>query len=135
MPAILVIDDDAAVGQAVERILATAGYAVTVTTSGRAGVAAAAAKSFSAAIVDLCMPQMDGLDTIRVLRSLAPKLPVIVMSGLMSDQTANAPDFLGMSANLAGVRRLGKPFRNHDLLAIVAQCCATTDDKSASCAA
>src|SRR5690348_15153622 len=122
MPAILVIDDDVAVGQTVERILTAAGYAVTVTTSGRAGVAAAAAKSFAAAIVDLCMPQMDGLDTIRVLRSLAPKLPVIVMSGLMSDQTANAPDFLGMSANLAGVRRLGKPFRNHDLLAIVAQC-------------
>lgn len=125
MPSILVIDDEAAIRAAVERILTASGYEVCVVNDGRAGLDAVAQAPFAAAIVDLCMPQMDGLDAIRALRAVAPAMPLILMSGLMADCAGDAPDFLGMTANLAGVRRLAKPFRQEDLLDLVAKCCAS----------
>ena len=72
---------------------------------------------------------MQGLDTIRAFKRLAPDMPLIAMSGLIADWAGNTPDFLGMSANLQGVHRLSKPFRHEDLLDLVARCCATGRSK------
>ena len=125
MPKILVIDDDAWVRHTAAEILTRSGYSVAIAADGPSGIAAAAKQSFAAAIVDLSAPQMHGLDTIRAFRRLAPDMPLIAMSGLLANCPGNAPDFLGMSANLRGVHRLDKPFRHEDLLALVARCCTT----------
>jgi CheY-like chemotaxis protein len=122
---ILVIDDDPSICRIVENILVSSGYAVTVATSGRAGIAAAARQSFAAVIVDLCMPDVSGFDAIKMLKTNTPDTRLIVMSGLMAESAGcGTPDFLGMAANLQGIPRLAKPFRREDLLDLVAQCCA-----------
>ena len=120
MTRILVIDDEPAICTVVERILMSAGYAVTVVTSARAGIEAARKQSFDAAIVDLCMPEMSGFDAIRALRARAPDIQVIALSGLISEGLG-APDFLGMAANLQGVARLGKPLRRQALLDLLSR--------------
>jgi len=125
MPSILLIDDDVSVCQAAKEVLTASGFSVTIVPDGRAGINAAARQPFAAAIVDLCTPHLGGFDTIRAFRRLAPDMPLIAMSGLLANCPGNAPDFLGMSANLQGVHRLSKPFQREDLLALVARCCAT----------
>jgi DNA-binding response OmpR family regulator len=121
---ILVIDDEPSVCAVVEKILAPSGYDVTTATGGRAGLEAAAKQFFSAAIVDICMRDVSGLDVIRALRAQAPGMGLIAMSGLLSESAGTgAPDFLGMAANLDGIPRLAKPFRPGELLDLVEQCC------------
>jgi CheY-like chemotaxis protein len=117
MTRVLVVDDDPSVCDVIERLLASSGYAVTTATTGRAALEAATHQPFAAAFVDLCMPNMHGLEIIDGLRSLAPDTKLIVMSGLMADCGGPpAPDFLGMVPNMKGIDRLSKPFGRQELL-------------------
>src|SRR5437868_7916848 len=120
MSHILVIDDEPSVCRVIEAVLTAAGYTVTTATDGHAGIEAAEKQDFSVAIVDLCMPNLNGIDTIREFRAMAPHMKLIAMSGLMSSSGGNtAPDFLGMAINLAGIPKLSKPFRRIELLDVV----------------
>ena len=102
MTRILAIDSDRLVCSALERALKASGYSVTIATSGHAGLEAAR-EPFAAAIVDLCLPDMSGVDAIRALRAIAPGARVIVMSELMTAWLGiGAPDFLGMVPDLRG---------------------------------
>jgi len=122
MSHILVIDDEPSVCRVIEAVLTAAGYTVTTAHDGRAGLEAAARQEVSAAIVDLCMPNLNDIDTIREFKTLAPAMKLIAMSGLMAASEGKAaPDFLGMAVNLAGVPKLSKPFRRIELLDVVEQ--------------
>ena len=115
MTRILVIDDEPAICEMVERIVATLGYAVTVATNAHAGIEAVRQQNFAAAIVNLCIPDAGGFEAIRALRARAPDMQMIALSDLTSE-SPGAPDFLGMASNLQGVARLGKPIRREALL-------------------
>lgn len=120
MSRILVIDDEPSVCRVIEAVLTAAGYTVTTAPDGRAGIEEAEQNEYAVAIVDLCMPNLNGIDTIREFRDIAPHTAVIAMSGLMSpSSTSAAPDFLGMAINLAGIPKLSKPFRRMELLDLV----------------
>ena len=111
MAHILIVDDDPSVCDVVDKMLGSLGFTVTTATTGRAALEAAARHSFAAAIIDLCMPTMHGLEIVRNLKAMTPHTRLIVMSGLMSDcGSAPAPDFIGMMADLKGIDRLAKPF-------------------------
>jgi CheY-like chemotaxis protein len=129
MTRVLVVDDDPSVCDVVERLLESSGYAVTTATTGRAALELAARQPFAAAIVDLCMPNMHGLEIIHGLKSLTPHTKLIVMSGLMADCGGPpAPDFLGMMANLKGIERLSKPFGRQELLNLLPDCYIQPDE-------
>lgn len=115
MTRILVIDDEPAICELVERIVSSLGYAVTIATDARAGIDAVRKQNFAAAIVDLCLPDVGGFEAIRALRARAPQMQMIALSELTSD-APGTPDFLGMASNLQGVARLGKPIRREALL-------------------
>ncbi len=115
MTHILVIDDEPATCEILQRIAASAGYAVTIAVDAHAGIEAASRQSFAAAIVDLCIPDVGGFEAIRALRARAPAMQMIALSELTSDGPGT-PDFLGMASNLHGVARLGKPIRREALL-------------------
>jgi DNA-binding response OmpR family regulator len=125
MAHILVIDDDRAVRSAVQLVLENEGLQVHVADDGRAGLKMLKAESFDLLIVDVFMPGMDGLETIRLVHEQKPDLPIIVMSG-MSFRTgsAPAPDFLSMATKLGAISSLKKPFRPRELMAAVAECLA-----------
>lgn len=123
MPRILVVDDDVPVRIATQALLEHEGYEVVVADNGRTGIEAIATTPFDAVIVDIFMPGMDGLQTIKAFNRQAPGVPVIAMSGFMfRNSSAPAPDFLGMSTKLGAAYSLHKPFRSRDLLTAIEAC-------------
>lgn len=81
MARILVIDDDVPVCESFELLLEEYGHDVCGLTSAREVEALLKEKTFDLAIVDIYMPEMDGLETIKLLRSISPDLKIIAMSG------------------------------------------------------
>jgi CheY-like chemotaxis protein len=122
MARILVIDDDAAVRAAMQMVLERDGLEVNAVGDGPTGIKLVAAEDFDLVLVDLFMPGMDGLETIRQVHRHKPGLPIIIMSGLSFASTgAQPPDFLAMAGRLGAVGNLKKPFRPRELLAVVAE--------------
>src|SRR5882672_7090448 len=101
MARILVVDDDKAVRTAIQMVLEHQGFDVVVAEDGSSGIAAIQGEKFEVVIVDIFMPGMDGLETIRMFNRHAPSVPVIAISGfLFRDSSHPAPDFLAMATKL-----------------------------------
>jgi two-component system response regulator QseB len=77
---ILLIEDDAMVGQAIEEGLRRAGFAVDWVADGIGGDASLAHHAYDLAVVDLGLPGRDGLDVLRRLRQRGQNLPVLVVT-------------------------------------------------------
>jgi DNA-binding response OmpR family regulator len=78
---ILVVDDEPLIRQAVADYLQGCGYETVTAADGAEGLAKARAGRFQAVLVDLRMPQVDGLEVIATLQDEQPELPVVVVSG------------------------------------------------------
>ncbi len=117
-PTVYVVDDDAAVREALSALLSVKGYAVATFESAEAflsGMPAAAAdlKAAACLLVDLRMPGMSGLDLHRELNRRGIRLPVVVISG-----HGDIP--MAVAALKAGVVDfLEKPFDTDVLLASI----------------
>jgi len=119
MPAnasILIIDDDAAVSRTLSLILTRAGHQVTTVTSGRKGLELLTQNGFDLVLTDIIMPELDGIEAIRRIRTDHPGLRIIAMSG--GGQIDKA-DFLHMAEALGADRVLEKPVRSERLLELV----------------
>jgi CheY-like chemotaxis protein len=133
MARILVIDDDQAVRLTIQLVLERAGHEVTLAGNGTQGVQLFGDDDFDLLIVDIFMPGMDGLETMRDIHRLRPDVPVVVISGYaFRTPLETVPDFLRMAEKLGAVRTLRKPFKPSELLAIVADGLDRTTDKQAS---
>jgi CheY-like chemotaxis protein len=120
---ILIVDDDPAVQLTIRLLLERAGHHVTVAGDGRKGLALFEGSQFDLLFLDIFMPGMDGLETMRHVRALQPTMPIIVISGRSITPDAYAePDFLKMATKLGAVASLQKPFRADALLAAVDGC-------------
>jgi CheY-like chemotaxis protein len=130
---ILVIDDDSAVLATLRLLLQRAGHRVVVADDGRKGLAIFDAGDFDLLFLDIFMPGMDGLETMRLVHQRQPLTPVIVISGrpLPSD-SGSGPDFLTMATKLGAVSSLQKPFKPGALLAAVADCLEVAKGRSSS---
>ncbi|HEX6924314.1 MAG TPA: sigma-54 dependent transcriptional regulator [Longimicrobiaceae bacterium] len=84
MPSILIVDDEANLRRMIASVLRAEGYVVREADSGRAGLAAVQAEAPDVMLLDLVMPGGTGLETLPDLRSAAPDLPIIMMSGKAS---------------------------------------------------
>jgi CheY-like chemotaxis protein len=123
MARILVIDDDKAVRTAIKTLLDHEGYEVIVAEDGRSGIEAFESMAFDLVIVDIFMPGMDGLETIKLFKRRSPTVPIVAISGfLFRDSSVPAPDFLTMATKLGAAYSLHKPFRPRDLSEAVAGC-------------
>jgi CheY-like chemotaxis protein len=124
MPHILVIDDDTSVRIAIRMLLEHEGYSVTLAEDGRSGLEAIETTApLDLVLIDIFMPGMDGLETIKSLHARVPDLPIVAMSGFMfRGSSAPAPDFLTMATQLGATRSLHKPFRPRELMQAVADC-------------
>jgi DNA-binding NtrC family response regulator len=84
---ILVMDDDLLAVESLKEYLQQAGYTVTTVTSAREAVEQARETRYDAALLDMRMPEMDGLQVAAVLRQLQPGLRVIIFTGYASLET------------------------------------------------
>jgi CheY-like chemotaxis protein len=123
MANILVIDDDNAVSATIKLLLERDGHDAVVANDGRKGLKVFESGQFDLLIVDIFMPGMDGLETIRLVHRQRPEVPILVISGHAFPTDSNPiPDFLHIATKLGAITSLRKPFKPADLLAAVARC-------------
>jgi CheY-like chemotaxis protein len=125
VPRVLVVDDDPMVCVAIEACLTRRGFEVTVADGGEAGMRALESSDFDVMLVDVFMPHMHGLESIRMFRDRRPELPILAMSGYAFANAERAPDFLRMTLELGAACCLRKPFTPEALLTSVNQCITT----------
>ena len=80
MTQILVVEDDADLRVTLRQALTAAGYAVDTAADGQAALAAVSSRSYALMVLDLGLPQVDGLDVLRRLRAGDNSLPVLVLT-------------------------------------------------------
>jgi CheY-like chemotaxis protein len=95
---ILLVDDEEAIVQLGQVFLARLGYRVTAFSDPQAALAAFRldARNFAAAIVDLTMPKLNGLELAQQLLALRPDLPVILVTGYYGKLNADQARALGI---------------------------------------
>ena len=79
-PRLLVVEDDPALAQALALALSRRGFQVSQSTNGRSALERALSEEFAAIVLDLTLPEMDGLEVLRALRSQGRATPVIVLT-------------------------------------------------------
>jgi CheY-like chemotaxis protein len=130
---ILIVDDDGAVQATIRILLERAGHDVVAASDGRNGLALFETGDFEVLLLDIFMPGMDGLETMRLVHQRKPLIPIIVISGHpMAPDSGSSPDFLTMATKLGAVRSLQKPFKPAALLAAVAGCLEAAKRSSSS---
>ena len=87
-PRILVIDDEASLRHALIRGLHRANYACVAAATGREGVDRFTQESFDAVLTDVRLPDISGLDVVAVLTEMDASVPVVVMTGYGTMDTA-----------------------------------------------
>jgi two-component system OmpR family response regulator len=112
-PRILLIEDDAEISDVILRTLDARGYAVTAVARGQAGLEQLAAAGFDLVILDLLLPDIDGVSLLERLLSLRRHQRVLVVSALSN--TAAKVRCLDIGAG----DYLAKPFALEELAARV----------------
>jgi DNA-binding response OmpR family regulator len=108
---ILVVDDDRVVLESCQRILQAEGHAVVLSSSAKEAVSRLETQSFEILLVDVIMPEYDGVRLIGTVRQRWPDLPILVMSGYPTPETVSS----GLSAG--ATHFIPKPFTPDELLA------------------
>lgn len=89
---ILVVDDEQLVRNLLARMLGI-GFEITMAENGRQALEKAAEQSFDIAFVDIVMPGMDGIETLKGLKAAQPHLKLVVMTGFaVEDRVVQAFD-------------------------------------------
>jgi two-component system response regulator MprA len=106
---ILVVDDDPDIREILRDRLESDGYTTGTATSGKEAIAALAAAHFDGMLLDIMMPEIDGLEVLRQTRESYPDLPVVMM-------TASKKASMIAQAVVDGAKEvLLKPFDPHRL--------------------
>ncbi len=94
-PSLLIVDDEPNILSTLRRALEIEDYAVEVAGSGAIALEKLAAHPFDGVLLDVVMADMDGLATLARIKELRPELPVVMMSGNATLQTAVQATRLG----------------------------------------
>jgi EAL domain-containing protein (putative c-di-GMP-specific phosphodiesterase class I)/CheY-like chemotaxis protein len=111
--AILLVDDEPSVARAMARALSGGGYAVTVAAGGHDAIGKATSQHFDAIVSDLVMPDIDGRQLLRTIRTRNLDVPFIFLTG--SPNLQSAIDAIEYGA----FRYLVKPASLEELLTVV----------------
>jgi CheY-like chemotaxis protein len=116
VPVILLAEDDAATRKALHAALLATGYEVVVAHNGRETIQRATERLPALVLLDVQLPEMDGLEVARHLRALAgdAHLPIIALTALLT------PDGHARCAEVSIDRCLRKPVSLRGLLEIIA---------------
>ncbi|MDJ0578039.1 MAG: PAS domain S-box protein [Xenococcaceae cyanobacterium MO_234.B1] len=109
---ILVVDDEALIREVTKTTLETYNYRVLTASDGIEAIAVYAQQpqEFAVVLMDLRMPEMDGLTAMGALKKINPKIKLIVTSGLITKEEITAAEKIGIKAFLA------KPYTAEQLL-------------------
>jgi DNA-binding NtrC family response regulator len=119
MARILLIEDDDFLRQVLAETLEREGHIVTGARDGRQGLVFFSPGAFDLAITDIVMPEKEGLEVVRSLRSRDPHLKVLAISG--GGHFGAADTYLLLASRLGAHETLAKPFTRDDLLATLSR--------------
>ena len=120
MTRILVVDDDPSVGAAIQMMLGREGCDTVHVAGAIAGIGALESSSFDLAIIDIFLPDIDGLETIAEFRRRVPALPILAISGFIFRHSMDPVlDYLALAAKAGAAVCLRKPFASRQLIAAV----------------
>lgn len=94
---ILLIEDDRLIGDGIRAGLGKLGFSVDWLTDGRQGMQALSAATYDAVVLDLSLPQLDGLDILRAWRSRGEDIPMLILTA--RDAVAQRVDGLQQGAD------------------------------------
>ena len=117
MSSILVVEDDAVVRKSVSAVLRSAGHETLEAGDGKAGLDILNNHHVDLAIVDIWMPNVDGLNFLRQLPDQFRSIPIIMISGGGAGNTLEQATAIAMMRGASEV--LFKPFEPDELLAAV----------------
>ncbi|WP_027719008.1 sigma-54-dependent transcriptional regulator [Desulfovirgula thermocuniculi] len=115
VPKILIIDDEEHLCWALSKALQQEGYHVLTTTSPHEGLEIIRDKQPSLVILDLKMPEMDGIEVLRRAKEMQPQLPVIILTAHGTVETAIEAMKIGAADYLT------KPFDLDELKIVIKQ--------------
>jgi len=110
---VLVAEDEAHLGQILSNFLAGRGYAVQTVTDGRAALEALRAEAYDVALLDIVMPELDGLEVLKQVRADVDPPEVIIITGNGTIETAISAMRLGAYDYMA------KPYRMAEIDVLV----------------
>lgn len=114
MAKILLVDDDDAIRKVLRITLTRQGHEVEDVANGSTAWAKFEARPADVVIMDLIMPEKEGLETIRQFRQNGSKTKILAISG---GGRMDARDLLSIAQQLGADKALTKPFTQEDLLA------------------
>ncbi len=125
---ILVVDDESAIRRALRPPLVELGFQVTEASRGEEALQTLRASVFDAVLLDVNMPGIGGIETLRRIRAFAPRLPILMLT--VRDQEEDKVQALDLGADdyvtkpfstreliarvRAAIRRVKAPLRNED---------------------
>jgi two-component system nitrogen regulation response regulator NtrX len=95
MTSVLIVDDEKNILVTLSRALRVEGFDVDVAGAGQLALEKARLKSYDAVLLDVQLPDLDGLEVLRLLRKENEELPVLIMSGHGTIETAVAATRIG----------------------------------------
>jgi len=123
---ILIIEDDIAISEMVKNYLIKDGFIVTAAFDGEEGIVKYLNDDFDLVILDLMMPKLDGMETMRIIREKS-LVPILIMSakdsdvdkaiglGLGADDYISKPfSMIEISARIKAVIRRATKYSNND---------------------
>ena len=113
LPAILIVDDDPDILTALHDLLEYDGFLVTEVSTCRDALEQVRTVDFSAVLLDIGLPDGDGLAVLEIIQTIAPSLPVIVLTAFTSQ------DYRAKSLSGGAFSYLTKPYNRDELRAVL----------------
>ena len=110
---ILIIDDEEIIREALEALLVVEGYAVSTAATAAQGMEKLAERAFDAVLLDLMLPDKNGLEVLEDIRRLDSDLPVVMITAFGTIEGAVAATKLG------AFHYFTKPFKNDEVLVVL----------------
>lgn len=117
-PPVLLVEDDAGLRGTLAVCLRIAGYQVETASDERSALAKFEQQRPSAIVSDVVLPEGAGMSALAAMRSAAPEVPIIAMSG---GGMFSASDLLGVATSMGANAALQKPFKPAALVSVVQQ--------------
>ncbi|MGZ9190588.1 MAG: PAS domain S-box protein, partial [Nitrospira sp.] len=110
---ILIVDDDPDIRESLSDMLSHEGYAVQSAATGNEALRYAKQEQYGAALLDIQLPDLNGLSVLKVMMELDPSLPIIILTG-----NATPENTIG-SLTKGAFAYLTKPYNSQELKAIL----------------
>ena len=115
---VLVIENEDVICNACRLVLAEKGHEVDISNTGKSGLIAVSRNGYDLVLLDIKLPDMDGMDILKILKENVPTLRVIVMTGYAT--LSNAVQAMKLGA----ADYLSKPFTDDELIEAVENACS-----------